>query len=99
LQEIKKLKLLYGGISKFFFKKSVKFILNAKYKKTYFLFLNIFEKRLDVILYRSKFSPSIRNARQLILHGIILVNNIVTKIKSFKLNPGDFISINFKYHQ
>jgi small subunit ribosomal protein S4 len=71
--------------------------INHKNKKINLLFLEIFEKRLDVILYRSKFSPTLKNARQLIFHGIVSVNNKTIKIKSFKLKPGDLIKINLNY--
>lgn len=97
LQTNKKFKLFYGGLSKAYVKKLVKIILSKKYQKINPLFLELFESRLDTILYRSKFSPSIRNARQLILHGKIFVNNKPIKIKSYILKPGDLILINSKY--
>lgn len=97
LQEIKKLKFFNGNISKKFIKKSIKMFINHKNIKINLLFLEIFEKRLDVILYRSKFSPTLKNARQLIFHGIVSVNNKTIKIKSFKLKSGDLIKINLNY--
>jgi len=97
LQETKKFKLLYGGLSKKHIKKSVKAALNKKSLKINPLFLEIFESRLDTILYRSKFSPSVRNARQLILHGKVLVNNKPIRIKSYLLKAGDLITIDYKY--
>ena len=63
----------------------------------FLVFLKIFEKRLDVILYRAKFSPNMKNARQLIFHGIVLVNHKTIKIKSFKIKSGDLININLNY--
>ena len=78
-------------------KKLVKVALNKKYRKINPLFLELFESRLDTILYRSKFSPSVRNARQLILHGKVLVNGKPIKIKSYLLKMGDLITINAKY--
>lgn len=97
LTETKKLKLFYGGLSKKLIKKLIKKTLNQKYKKINPLFLELFESRLDVTLYRSKFSTSIRNARQLILHNKILVNNRPVRIKSYLLKTGDLITINSKY--
>jgi len=96
LQETKKLKLFYGGLSNKYIKKLIKKTLNQKYKRINPLFLELFESRLDTTLYRSKFSLSIKDARQLILHGKVLVNNKTIKIKSYQLNPGDLITINFK---
>ena len=44
------------------------------------IFIELFEQRLDVIIYRSHFVASITEARQLILHKNVKVNNkIVTK--------------------
>ena len=97
LQATKKFKLLYGGLSSKHIKKLVKIALNKKYRKINPLFLELFESRLDIVLYRSKFSLSVRNARQLILHGKVLVNDKPIKIKSYLLKSGDLITINSKY--
>ena len=99
LRETKKFKLFYGGLSNKYVKKLIKITLNKKYKKINPLFLELFESRLDTVLYQAKFSSSIRNARQLILHGKIIVNNRPIKIKSYILNPGDLITINSKYSE
>jgi ribosomal protein S4 len=96
LQDTKKLRLFYGGLSKKHIKKLIKKTINKKYKRINPLFLKLFENRLDTILYRSKFSLSIKSARQLILHGKVFVNNKIIKIKSYQLKPGDLITINFK---
>lgn len=93
-------RLFYGGLSKKFIKKQVKQTLNQKTNKTKnfkLLFLKLFEQRLDTILYRSKFCISLRNARQLIIHGKVFVNKKLTKIPSYILKPGDLININPKY--
>lgn len=84
-------------MSKKFVKKTIKKTLSKKYKKINPIFLKFFETRLDTTLYRAKFSPSIRNAQQLILHNKVLVNNKPIKIKSYLLKTGDLITINFKY--
>lgn len=97
LRNIKKLKTLYGGLSKKFIKKTIKKTLNIKYKKVNSVFLKLFETRLDTTLYRAKFSPSIRNAQQLILHNKILVNNKPIRIKSYLLQTGDLITVDSKY--
>lgn len=96
LQEAKKLRLFYGGISKKYIKKLIRKTINKKYKKINPLFIELFESRLDTTLYRSKFCLSIKNARQLILHGKVTVNNKIINIKSYRLRAGDLISINFK---
>ena len=98
LQTYKKFKLFYGNFTQ---KKMKKFIIQTlkNKKKTNnlkLIFLKLFESRLDTILYRAKFSKSIRTARQLIIHGKILVNNKKITSQSYLLTPGDLISINFK---
>lgn len=93
----KKFRLFYGGLTKKIVKKLVKKAFNKRYKKINPLFLEFFESRLDVTLYRAKFSTSIRNARQLILHNKIIVNNKPVRTKSYLLKAGDLITINSKY--
>jgi ribosomal protein S4 len=55
--------------------------------------LEFFESRLDKVLYGAKFSLSIKNARQLIKHGHILVNNLTVKTPSYILKTDDLIEI------
>lgn len=104
LQNKKKLNLFYGGLLKKQIKKN-KFML-AKNKNLYInkfnrnlAFIELFEKRLDVVLYRSHFVPTIIEARQLISHNHIKINKKVINKKSYILKPGDFISINKKLHK
>jgi len=47
------------------------------------LLLTLLEMRLDNIVYRLGFAPTIMAAKQLINHGHIMVNNIVVNIPSF----------------
>ena len=60
------------------------------------LFLEILERRLDLILFRSKFCYSIRNAQQLIAHGKISVNQKVIRTSSYLVKNGDIIAVNLK---
>lgn len=93
LQTYKKFKLLYGNFTSKKIKKFIKQALNSKISGVNIVFLKIFEKRLDTILYRAKFSKSIREARQLIVHGKILVNNKKIKSQCYYAKPGDLITI------
>lgn len=96
LISIKKIKLIYGGL----LHKTVTILLNNKLKILNRLeFLKIFETRLDIVLFRSKFGSNIRFVRQLISHGKILVNNKFITIKSFILKPGDIIVVKPKYYK
>ena len=55
--------------------------------------LQFFESRLDSVLYRSKFCFSIKNAKHLISHKHITVNNKIEKNRSYILKAGDVVSV------
>lgn len=54
------------------------------------------EMRLDNIVYRLGFASSIRQARQMVVHGHILVNGSRINIPSYGLSVGDVISLKEK---
>jgi len=54
----------------------------------------LLERRLDVIIFRSGFAPSIYSSRQLISHGHVLVNNKKVTISSYIVQNKDLIQIN-----
>ncbi len=55
--------------------------------------LQLLESRLDNILHRSGLVPSRAQARQLILHGHILVNGKKVTVASVQLKPGQVVSV------
>ncbi len=61
--------------------------------------IGLLERRLDAVVYRLKFVPTIFSARQFVNHGHILVNGNVVNIPSFKVNDGDKIQLNEKSRQ
>ena len=93
LQTKQKLHLFYGGLTKKYIKNLVD--LNLEKNKVKSLMYGL-ENRLDTILYRSHFSSSLRTSRQLISHGQILVNNKKLKNSSYKVQPGDSITVSPK---
>jgi len=100
----KKFNLFYGGLNRKYLKKKIKLIVTKNQTKKEFKNFNLrllefFESRLDSILYRAKFTSSIRNSRQIIVHGHILVNNKLVKNKSYIVKQGDLISINPQSYQ
>jgi len=102
LNSSKSFRLFYGNISKTFMKKQIKKVFHKKSNKTKnfkILFIKLFEQRLDTILYRSKFCISLRNARQLVIHGKVFVNQKLIKIPSYIIKTGDLISINSNYYK
>jgi len=97
LNNSKRFRLFYGNLSKKNIKRQIKYILkkknNKKFNNLNLLFLELFEHRLDTVLYRSKFSISFRNARQLIVHNKILINQKIVNTPSYIVKPGDLITI------
>ena len=57
------------------------------------------EKRLDNLVYRTGFARSIRQARQMVVHGHILVNGKKIDIPSYQLEIGDQIALRNKYRK
>jgi small subunit ribosomal protein S4 len=55
--------------------------------------LMLLESRLDCIVYRLGFAPTIPAARQLVVHGHILVNGKKVDRPSFRVMPGMTISV------
>ena len=55
--------------------------------------LFLLEGRLDNMVYRIGFANSIRQARQMVNHGHILVNGRRVDIPSFNCKPGDVIEL------
>ena len=93
--------LFYGGLKQKYFKKHFNIINKAKrHKLSKFNnfrhnLLKFFESRLDIVLYRAKFSLSVRSARQLIKHGHVMVNKSVVRTHSYILKTDDLIEIKF----
>jgi small subunit ribosomal protein S4 len=55
--------------------------------------LQILEVRMDNLVYRLGFAPSRPSARQLVLHGHFSVNGRKVSIPSYRVRPGDVISV------
>lgn len=58
--------------------------------------LFMLERRLDNVVYRSGFSTSRRQARQLVNHGHISVNGRKVDIPSFQVKVGDVVTVKEK---
>jgi small subunit ribosomal protein S4 len=57
------------------------------------------ERRLDNVVFRLGFAPSIRSARQMVLHGKVLVNDKKLTIGSAVLKAGDKVKLVEKAYQ
>jgi len=58
--------------------------------------IGLLEQRLDMVVYRAKFAPTIFAARQIVNHGHILVNGKRCNIASAKVKPGDVVELGNK---
>jgi len=58
--------------------------------------LQFLERRLDNVIFRLGFCTSRRQARQLVGHGFVFVNDHSVNIPSFQVKPNDEIAIQFK---
>ena len=87
-----KLKKYYGDITE---KQFLKIYQAASRKKgdTSQILIELLERRLDAVVFRLKFAPTVFSARQLVNHGHVLVNSKVVNKKSYQVNDGDEISL------
>jgi len=94
LMEKQKLRYNYG-ISE---SKLLSYVNRAKKKRgsTGILLLQMLELRLDNIVYKLGFAPTIQASRQMVQHKHILVNNQAVNIPSFQCTVGDKITISPK---
>jgi small subunit ribosomal protein S4 len=60
------------------------------------LLLELLEARLDCVIYRFGFAPTIPSARQIVNHGHIFVNGKLVNIPSFICQKGDVITVKEK---
>ena len=87
-----KLRFYYGDLTEKQFRNIFKKAWNIK-GDTSQIFIELLERRLDAIVYRMKFVPTIFAARQLVNHGHIKVNGKRVNIPSYTVKDGDEISL------
>jgi small subunit ribosomal protein S4 len=58
--------------------------------------IGLLERRLDAVVYRAKFAPTMFSARQLVSHGHVKVNGRRVTIASIRLRVGDSIELTQK---
>lgn len=95
LQNKQRLSFYYGTLRKSYLKRVVKLTLDEfKKRNTHstVLFIEKLETRLDTALYRTYFSYSFNNARQLISHKKVYVNHKIVQHNSYLLKKGDLIT-------
>ncbi len=55
--------------------------------------VGLLERRLDMVIYRAKFVPTVFAARQFVNHGHITVNGRRVNIPSYQVKAGDVIAV------
>ncbi len=55
--------------------------------------IGLLERRLDIVIYRMKFVPTVFSARQFVNHGHIRVNGRKVNIPSYRVKPEDVIEV------
>ncbi|MCB0310616.1 MAG: 30S ribosomal protein S4 [Bdellovibrionales bacterium] len=91
LREKQKVKRMYGMLEKQFRKYAHQAARSKGVTGTELL--QKLERRLDNIVYRLGFGFSRRHARQIVSHGLVLVNGKQVNIPSFQTNVGDVIEV------
>ena len=58
--------------------------------------IEVLERRLDAVVYRMKFVPTVFSARQFVSHGHIRVNGKRVNIPSYEVRDGDVVEVREK---
>ena len=92
LRAKQKLKGYYGNISEKQFRRYYQEAIRLKGDSGENL-IGILERRLDAVVYRAKFVPTVFAARQFVNHGHVKVNGRRVNIGSYQVKPGDVVEV------
>ena len=98
LRAKQKLKGYYGSISEKQFRRYYAEAIRLKGDSGENL-VGLLERRLDAVIYRAKFVPTVFAARQFVNHGHITVNGKRVNIASYRVKEGDIIAVREKSRQ
>ena len=98
LQAKQKLKGYYGNITEKQFRRTFNEAVRRKGNTSENL-IGLLERRLDAVVYRCKFVPTVFAARQFVNHGHIKVNGRKVNIPSYQVKEGDVIEVREKSRQ
>ena len=98
LRAKQKLKGYYGNITERQFRKIYTEAIRKKGDTSENL-IGLLERRLDAVIYRLKFAPTVFAARQLVSHGHVMLNGKRADISSMFVKEGDEISLNPKMRE
>ncbi|MDP9102915.1 MAG: 30S ribosomal protein S4 [Pseudomonadota bacterium] len=92
LKAKQKLKGYYGNLTEKQFSRTYEEAARRKGNTSENL-VGLLESRLDAVVYRSKFVPTVFAARQFVNHGHVQVNGKKVNIASYRVKAGDVISV------
>jgi small subunit ribosomal protein S4 len=92
LKAKQKLKGYYGNISERQFHRYYVEAIRMKGDSSANL-IGLLERRLDAVIYRAKFVPTVFAARQFVNHGHISVNGRRVNIASYQVKVGDVVTV------
>ena len=95
LQAKQRLKGYYGNITEKQFRRIYEEAVKRR-GDTVEALIGLLEQRLDAVVYRMKFVPTVFASRQLINHGHIRVNGARVTIPSYRVKEGDVIELREK---
>jgi len=95
LQAKQKMKFYYGNMNERQFRNVYRKAIQKKGNTTENL-IGFLERRLDIVIYRAKFAPTVFSSRQLINHGHIKVNGKKVNIPSYLVKIDDTIEVKDK---
>jgi small subunit ribosomal protein S4 len=92
LRAKQKLKGYYGNLTEKQFSRTYEEAARRKGNSSENL-IALLESRLDAVVYRAKFTPTVFSARQFVNHGHVLVNGARVNIASYRVKPGDVVQV------
>ena len=98
LRAKQKLKGYYGNISEKRFRRYYAEAIRLKGDSGEHL-IGLLERRLDAVVYRAKFVPTVFAARQFVSHGHVKVNGRRVTISSYLVKAGDVVEVKEKSKQ
>jgi small subunit ribosomal protein S4 len=98
LRAKQKLKGYYGNITEKSFRRLYDEATRLKGDTSENL-IGLLERRLDAVVYRMKFVPTVFAARQFVNHGHVMVNGKKVNIASYQVKPGDVVEVRQKSKQ
>ena len=98
LQAKQKLKGYYGEISERQFRR-VYTEASRRRGDTLENLVGLLERRLDMVVYRMNFAPTIFAARQIVNHGHIQVNGRRVTVASYRVDDGDIVAVRERSRQ